>query len=496
VTDQQGSIDGEENSEPAGDASGEHRYHFAIDIDGEYAIFTLDSGGQVETWNAAAERITGYQAGEILGKPLSALYPPDVSGTAAPSDILARAAATGQAYHEGWHARKDGTRFWASVLVTAQQREQGDLAGFAAVALDFSTRHLIEARLRRSEERLQLLIDSVKDYAIFMLSPSGEITSWNSGAQRIKGYTAAEIIGQNFSVFYPPEARAAGLPERMLEAATRQGRVEAEGWRVRRDGSRFWADAIVTPILNDAGVLQGFAKVTRDLTERKRLEELEHAGELASASERAREEQKKQIARELHDDLGQQLTAMQMSTISVQREIEAGRCTPETVAMVHNLSTLINEAMTAVRRIASDLRPTMLDDLGLLPAIEWLAEEFSRRYGVKCRTSLSAGELEYSDTATTAIFRIVQEALTNVARHAYATEVDITIGTANNICEICIEDNGNGAVPQIPDKPDSFGLRGIRERIRQLNGTVSLGNGSNGGFHVRATLPVDAIVRR
>lgn len=492
----QQSSDGHKKPNSGGDVPVEHRYHFTIDIDGEFAVFMLDSNGQVETWNTAAERITGYQSSEILGKPLSVLYQPTPPAVPAPSDILARAAATGRAYYEGWHSRKDGTRFWASVLVTAQRREQGDLAGFAAVTRDFSERHLIEARLHRSEQRLRLMIDSVQDYAIFMLSPTGDITSWNNGAERIKGYSADEIIGRHFSVFYPPESKTAGVPERMLEAAVKQGRVEAEGWRIRRDGSRFWADVIISPVRDEAGVLQGFTKVTRDLTERKRLEEMEHFGELATASERAREEEKKRIARELHDDLGQQLTALKMGAVALQQELDAGHRTPETAAMGRRQITQIDETMNAIRRIASDLRPTLLDDLGLLPAVEWLAEDFSRRYGIRTSTRLSPGELEFSDTAATAIFRIVQEALTNVARHAHATEVTITVAKINEQCEVRIEDDGNGAVPDAHEKPDSFGLRGIRERVRQLNGSVSLSNGGNGGFCVQTVLPIEAIIRR
>ncbi|MBP0593448.1 PAS domain S-box protein [Paraburkholderia sp. LEh10] len=489
-----GKID--ENAVPGGIASGEHRYHFAIDIDGEFAIFTLDTHGQVETWNAAAEHITGYGASEILGKPFSVLYPTVSADVAVPSDILARAVTTGRAYYEGWHARKDGTRFWASVLVIAQRREQGDLAGFAAVTHDYSQRHLIEAKLRRSEQRLQAMIDSVEDYAIFMLSPTGEVASWNTGAQRIKGYSAGEIIGRHFSVFYPPEARAAGLPERMLETASTQGRSEAEGWRIRSDGSRFWADAIITPIRDEKGALRGFTKVTRDLTEHKRLEQLEHVGELAAATERAREEEKKRIARELHDDLGQRLTALKMTAVILQQEVEAGHYNPETAAQARGLVAQTDDTMSAVRRISSALRPTMLDDLGLLPAVEWLADEFSRRYGIKVNTRLSAGELEFSDTAATAIFRIVQEALTNVARHACATEVVVTIELENNECEVRIDDNGLGAAPASCDKPVSFGLLGIRERVRQLNGFAWLGNKPDGGFRVQCRFPIDAIVRR
>jgi PAS domain S-box-containing protein len=320
--------------------------------------------------------------------------------------------------------------------------------------------------------------------------------TWNNGAQRIKGYTAGEIVGRHFSVFYPPESRAAGLPERLLQAAATQGRVEAEGWRIRRDGSRFWADAIISAIRDDSGLLQGFTKVTRDLTERKRLEEFEHVGELAAAAEKAREAEKTRIARELHDDLGQQLTAMKIGAVSLQQSLDAVPSTPEIAIMAGALVSETDTMLTSIRRIAADLRPTMLDDLGLLPAVEWLADDFSRRYGVKARASLSTLEFGFSETAATAIFRIVQEALTNVARHAQATSVTVSIDLTNEYCEVCIEDDGTGMQSEPNEKADSFGLLGISERVRQLNGTATFANRPEGGFRVRATLPVDAIARK
>ncbi|CAG9243294.1 PAS domain-containing sensor histidine kinase [Paraburkholderia caribensis] len=496
MAERQASESGEKEFETGGDLAGERHYHLAIDVDSEFAIFTLDADGRVETWNSAAEYISGYRAEEIIGKPFSVLQ--GAAATQAPtlSDLLSRAAAIGRAYMEGWHVRKDGTRFWASILITAQRQDQGNLAGFAAVAHDLSERHLIEARLRRSEHRLRVMIDSVQDYAIFMLSPTGEVTSWNSGAERIKGYRAEEIIGRHFSIFYPPENRAAGLPERMLETASAQDRVEAEGWRIRRDGSRFWADVIISPIRDEAGMLQGFTKVTRDMTERKRLEELETVARLATATESAREEEKKRIARELHDDLGQRLTALKLSADVLQQEVEAGRNPLDLIATGRGLKFQLDEMVNAVRRIASDLRPTMLDDLGLLPAVEWQAEDFSRRFGIRTHTNLSPGELEFSDAATTAIFRIVQEALTNVARHAQAQAVTITIEQVDDQCEVRIEDDGVGAIEVAEDNSNSFGLLGIRERVRQLNGTVMSGNRSEGGFYVLTRIPVDTIVRR
>lgn len=465
-----------------------------LDIDGDFAIFMLDATGRIETWNPAAERITGYSAAEIVGKPLSALHFPEPQGTPPLDELLFHVASVGHARYEGWHTRRDGTRFWANVIISAQQRKQGDLAGFAAVALDASERHLYEQKLRQSEERLRLMIDSVRDYAIFMLSPSGEVTSWNSGAQAIKGYVAEEVLGRHFSVFYTPEDQAAGLPQQLLSAAAVNDRVQAEGWRVRRDGSRFWADVMISAIRDESGTLRGFTKVTRDLTERRRFEELERISEVAAAAERARESEKARIARELHDDLGQQLTALKMYAAELEHATAEGRSTPEMASRARTLASQIDGMMVAVRRIAADLRPTLLDDLGLLPAIEWLADDFGRRYKVKTRIQSSVGAIEFNETAATAIYRIVQEALTNVARHAQATEVSINIEVAEGHCVVGISDDGIGA-PSGLAREKAFGFLGIRERVRQLGGTVTFENGKNGGFCVQAEWPAEAVAR-
>lgn len=344
------------------------------------------------------------------------------------------------------------------------------------------------------EERYQVFIDAVQDYAIFMLSPSGHIASWNKGAQRAKGYSPEEIIGRHFSVFYAPEDVAAGKPERELAIATAKGRVEDEGWRVRRDGSRFWADVVITAVRDASGSLVGFAKVTRDVTERRRLAELENASLVSAQMLATREDEQKRIARELHDDLGQQLTALKMSVALLEAKLGSSSIGQQFLPDTRAFQSQIDSMALSVRRIASDLRPPVLDDLGLIAAIEWLSEDFQKRYDVGVTPRVAAGDLSFSALAATAIFRMVQEALTNVARHAQASEVLIDMHHADGVCTIRIEDNGDGMAPGGPRKQKSFGLLGMQERVRQLNGSVSIKSAPGQGFKIAIELPVSAIV--
>jgi PAS domain S-box-containing protein len=248
---------------------------FRLLIEGvqEYAIFMLDGAGRVVTWNAGAERIKGYRADEIIGQHFSRFYPEEAVQAGRPARLLALAARDGRADQEGWRVRKDGSRFWASVTVTALKDPHGAVIGFAKVTRDLTEQRRAALALHESEERFRLLVDSVKDYAILTLDRAGRVTSWNEGAERIKGYATEEILGQHFSVFYPAEDVAAGRPRQELERVEREGRLEDEGWRVRKDGSLFWANVIITAMRDPQGTLIGFSKVTRDLTDRRRAEE-------------------------------------------------------------------------------------------------------------------------------------------------------------------------------------------------------------------------------
>jgi PAS domain S-box-containing protein len=239
----------------------------------DYAIFLLTPEGLIASWNAGAERIKGYRADEIIGRHFSLFYPQEALACDWPTQALRTAVQQGQWKDEGWRLRKDGSRFWAHVLISPLLGAGGEVLGFSKVTRDMTEKRQGEQRLVESERNLRLLVETVQDYAIFSLDRHGVITSWNLGAQRIKGYTAKEAIGKHFSMFYEPAEVTRGWPQEELMHATRQGRFEDEGWRVRKDGSRFWANVVITALKDGDGQLLGFSKVTRDLTERRRHEE-------------------------------------------------------------------------------------------------------------------------------------------------------------------------------------------------------------------------------
>jgi PAS domain S-box-containing protein len=239
----------------------------------DYAMFVLDLGGQVATWNRGAQNIKQYAADEIIGKHLSIFYPAEEVASRKPERALELALSTGHVHEEGWRIRRDGSRFWAFASITLLRDEQGQAKGFAMVTRDLTERRQAEEALRLSEERFRMLVDGVADYAIYMLDPHGVVATWNAGAEKIKGYRAAEVIGREFSLFFSEEDRLAGRPQRELEQAASTGRFEEEGWRLRADGSRFWAHVVLTALRDTSGTLRGFSKITRDLTARRQAEE-------------------------------------------------------------------------------------------------------------------------------------------------------------------------------------------------------------------------------
>jgi PAS domain S-box-containing protein len=247
----------------------ERRFRMLVDGLTDYAIYMLDPSGVITKWNAGAARIKGYSAEEIIGRHFSRFYTVDDRRAGLPARVLEVAAREGRYEMEGWRVRKDGSRFWAAVVIDAVHGENGELLGFAKITRDMTERRAAQEALRDSERQFRLLVSGVSDYAIYMLDPNGIVSSWNTGAARIKGYSADEIIGQHFSKFYTEGERSAGRPARALQQALEQGRSESEGWRVRKDGSLFWANVVIDPIRDENGVLVGFAKITRDMTERR-----------------------------------------------------------------------------------------------------------------------------------------------------------------------------------------------------------------------------------
>lgn len=258
---------------PTEKADGEWYFKLLVNGISDYAVFMLDPDGLVKSWNTGAQRFKGHRANEIIGQHFSVFYTEQERIAGRPALALRTALADGKFEDEGWRVRKDGSQFWAHVVIDPIRDELGKLVGFAKITRDVTERKTARDALRDSEERFRLLVQGVTDYAIYMLSPSGEVTNWNAGAERIKGYTREEILGKHFSCFYTDHDRASGSPARTLSIAATEGRFEQEGRRVRKDGSEFWAHVIVDAIRDGAGELLGFAKVTRDVTERKKAAE-------------------------------------------------------------------------------------------------------------------------------------------------------------------------------------------------------------------------------
>jgi PAS domain S-box-containing protein len=323
----------------------------------DYAILLLDARGRVLTWNEGAQAIKGYARDEIVGRHVSTFYTPEDVAARRPERLLRVAADEGRVEDEGWRVRKDGTRFWADVVISAVLDPSGAVAGYSKVTRDLTDRVAAEHRLRLSEERLRLMIASVEDYAIFMLDERGYVSSWNRGAERINGYSASEILGRHFSVFYPPIDVARGKPERELAVARADGRVEDEGERLRRDGTAFIANVVISAIRDETGELVGFTKVVRDLTERQQLQGdlARHALEQARA-EAAIKERDVFLSVAAHE-LRTPITAFQLKLEGIAKVVETQLADSAVGALI---GTRIQDALRHADRI-TDLVERLLD---------------------------------------------------------------------------------------------------------------------------------------
>lgn len=315
----------------------EERFRLLVEAVVDYGIFMLDPDGRIVSWNAGAERLKQYRRDEVIGRHFSLFYPPEAISAGWPDEELRRAKELGRFEDEGWRLRKDGTMFWANVVITALVGEDGQLDGYAKVTRDLTERRRHEEVLRESEQRFRLLIESVTDYAIFMLDKSGRIASWNPGAEKIKGYSSAEVIGRHFSIFYTSEDIKVDKPTYELETSLAVGRVEDEGWRVRKDGTAFWANVVITPVYDADHVLHGFAKVTRDMTQHRRLEELQNSSQRMT-----------QFLAMLAHELRNPLAPMRNAVALMQLE-------PMTSPVVRNSRDIIDRQLTQVTRLVDDL---------------------------------------------------------------------------------------------------------------------------------------------
>ncbi|HKW34668.1 MAG TPA: PAS domain-containing sensor histidine kinase [Candidatus Acidoferrum sp.] len=389
-----------------------------------------------------------------------------------------------------------------------------------------------ERALRESEERFRLVVQGVQEYGIFQLDLSGNVVSWNAGAARLMGYRAEEIIGRHFSVFYLKEDVQNAKPQHNLAEAARTGQTEEEGWRIRKDGSRFWAIVLLTALRDAQGNLRGFAKLTRDMTERRQREEaltrakellelrveqraavltrvneelrveiaerthaeeqfketLDQLRSLAARLQSVREEERASIAREIHDELGQACTAIKMDLALIGRKITKRQT--QLRAKIESSMQLVDDMIVTLRRIASDLRPRTLDDLGLAAALEWQGQEFEKRTGIHCHLVLPQEPLNLDPERSTAIFRIFQESLTNVARHSQATSVESSLEIEEDQIIFRVHDNGKGFDPEEAKAKRSLGLVGMQERALLLRGDVCIEGVPGGGTTMTLRIPL------
>jgi PAS domain S-box-containing protein len=322
----------------------------------------LDLEGRITHWNAGAERFMGYGADEIIAENFERFYREEDRAKGVPERALHTAATRGKFEAEAWRVRKDGTTFWAHVAIDPIRDTSGELIGYAKITRDLSLRADAEATLKRSEEQFRLLVQSVTDYAIYMLDPNGLVSSWNAGAERIKGYLPEEIIGQHFSRFYSEEDRVSGEPQRALDTAKNEGRFVKEGWRIRKDGTRFWASVVIDPIRGDDGALIGFAKITRDLTERQQAQQ-----ELDQAREALFQSQKMDAIGQLTGGVAHDFNNLLMATLSslelLRKRLAADpqglRLLDTAVEGAQRGATLTQRMLAFARR--QDLTPVRID---------------------------------------------------------------------------------------------------------------------------------------
>jgi PAS domain S-box-containing protein len=419
------------------------RFELLVDSVQDYAIFMLDVEGRVMTWNAGAQKIKGWTADEIIGRSFESFYPADAVASGWPKQELRYASAEGRFENHGWRVRKDGSLLWASVVITALRGEHGQLVGFAKVTRDLTEVKRQEEALRQSEEQLRLLVESVKDYAIFMLDPQGRILTWNAGAAAIHGYSASEVLLQHFSRFFTPEDKEAGRPARELARALSEGRAEEQGWRVRKDSSVFWAGVVITPVLDAEGVLRGFAKVTRDLTEQRRLVELEHGSRRMS-------EFLAMLAHELRNPLAPIRNAVNI--LQMQRDLSPALVQTRDIIgrQVGQLTRLVDDLLDVGRIVTGKilLKSERMDYRDVVQASVEATAPLLEARGHRLTVTLPDEPIPMNGDPTR-LAQALQNLLSNAARYTPdGGEVQVTVRVEAAVVITAVRDNGIGISPR------------------------------------------------
>ena len=500
-----------------GSAPHEGRYQLLVDAVTDYAIYMLDPTGIVASWNAGAQRFKGYTQDEILGEHFSRFYTDEDKATELPRRALETAAREGKFEAEGWRLRKDGTRFWAHVVIDPIRDARGDLIGFAKITRDLTERKRTQEALRESEERFRLLVQGVTDYAIYMLDRQGKVTNWNAGAQRIKGYTQDEILGEHFSRFYTDEDKATELPRRALETAAREGRFEAEGWRLRKDGTRFWAHVIIDRIQNDFGEIIGFAKITRDITERRETQEaLQQAQTALFQSQKM--EAVGQLTGGIAHDFNNLLTVIVNSLDLLGRNVQDARGTKliESALRAADRGAKLTQQLLAFSR-RQPLQPALHNPKRLIEGFEAVLR---RACGEMIRLQVSMPSRVHSINVDAAQFEAALLNLIVNARDAMPEGGKLTVAVNNTVVSegngthsglqpgpyvsISVQDTGHGMTPEIMSrvfepffttkdvgKGTGLGLSQVYGFVAQSGGHVDVESAPGEGTTITMLLPAE-----
>jgi PAS domain S-box-containing protein len=490
--------------------------HFRTLVEGiqDYGIFLLDEEGRVVTWSEGAQTITGYGSDDIVGRPVDLLYAPDAIAEGLPKILLREAKERGRAEQEGWRLRKNGTRFWADVAITCLTDDQGNCLGYATITRDLTERRLAESErsrrredVLRLEERFRLLVESVEEYAIFMLDPHGIVTTWNIGAERIKGYPAGEVLGRHFSLFRTEEDIRSDACERELFLAAQEGKFEEEGWRVRKDGSQFWANVVLTAIRDSAGKLIGFAKITRDLTQRRVLEEERLQRARAEEAVRLREEFLLIASHELKTPL----TTLQLDLGGIQHDLggdrsRVSRKLERANRSVSRLSALV-ESLLSVSRLAQGkltLAPASMDLAEtVVQVVDGLREQAGK---AGCELAVQAPEPVLGNWDRLRIEQVVVNLLANAIKYGAGGAIEIDVRCADTCATIEVSDRGPGVAEsdlvrifQRFERASSIrhygglglGLYVSREIVEAHAGSITASNRPGGGAMFAVRLPAD-----
>jgi PAS domain S-box-containing protein len=467
----------------------EERLRLLVGQVSDYAIIALDPQGTIQTWNLGAERVKQYSADEAIGRSFSMFYTEDDRRSGLPLSLLASARENGRVEHTGWRVRKDGTHFWGDVVITALHDEAGHLTGYAKVTRDLTEPHELEVALRSSEERFRLLVGQVSDYAIIALDPQGTVETWNLGAQRVKQYTADEAIGRSFAIFYSDEDRRSGLPMKLLAEARANGRVEHTGWRVRKDGSRFWGDVVITSMHDDDGRLTGYAKVTRDRTDIKALEDAQDAFYAA-----------------FNHDFRTPITALKgfVEAIRDADDASRGNLIDRVEANADRLMVMVEDLVRFASRRAAQAS-MMLADIDIAQVARSAVRDLAPSLEPS-RVRIAADTVALARANGVAMQRVVTNLVVNALKYSPAgSPIEIRFSRSRpGRVEMTVVDHGRGIHPDDLDSiSDEFargrlaeddggtglGLASVKELVEQQDGTVSIESELGVGTTITVDLP-------